>query len=148
MEVTSNHYEATLKGIEKVVVFDVKFTPKVESRADDLLKQIWGDIRGDVEGKIKKPVWRKFCIFSSEETPGKFYFTARGYQIEISQRKVHNVSSRPLFLLFLNISLKGIMSRLGYTEIGRSGKYFTQKNTKAIDNLTMYKGFTSTFQEC
>ena len=72
MEIVSNHYEATLKGIQKVVVFDVKFTPRVEARADDLLKDIWRDIRSDVEKKITRPVWRKFCIFSSEENPGKF----------------------------------------------------------------------------
>ena len=69
-------------------------------------------------------------------------------KVEISQRKVHDVTNRSVFLMFLNVSLKGIMSRMGFTEIGRTGKYFTQENTGTIDNLTMYKGFVSTFQEC
>jgi len=53
-----------------------------------------------------------------------------------------------VFLLFLNVSLRGIMSRLGFIEIGRSGKYFTSARTQNIDNLKMFKGFTSSFQEC
>lgn len=53
-----------------------------------------------------------------------------------------------VFLLFLNNSLRGIMSRLGYIEIGKSGKYFTTANHTPIDNLHMYKGFTSNFLEC
>jgi len=40
------------------------------------------------------------------------------------------------------------MSRMGYIEIGRSGKYFTSGRSQPIDNLQMFKGFTSTFQEC
>ena len=49
--------------------------------------------------------------------------------------------------MFLNLSLRGIMRRLGYSEIGKSGKYFTDKKTQEIDNLRMYKGYTSTFME-
>jgi hypothetical protein len=40
------------------------------------------------------------------------------------------------------------MSRMGFIEIGRSGKYFSTLNAKSIDNLKMYYGFTSSFQEC
>ncbi len=40
------------------------------------------------------------------------------------------------------------MSRLGYIEIGRTGKYFTTAKATPIDNLKMYKGFTSNFLEC
>lgn len=53
-----------------------------------------------------------------------------------------------VFLLFLNNSLRGIMSRLGYVEIGRTGKYFTTVKPTPIDNLHMYKGFCSNFLEC
>ena len=74
---------------------------------------------------------------------------AGNFDIHISQRKVHHVGNKPaVFLLFLNVSLRGIMSRMGYIEIGRSGKYFTSAKTQTIDNLKMYKGFTSSFQEC
>ena len=40
------------------------------------------------------------------------------------------------------------MSRLAYQEIGRSGKYFNSTKVTNIDNMKMYKGFTSSFQEC
>ena len=50
--------------------------------------------------------------------------------------------------MFLNVSLRGMMSRLGYVEIGRSGKYFNTASKSAIDNLNMYKGFVSSFAEC
>lgn len=67
----------------------------------------------------------------------------------IQQRKVYEVGSKPnVFLLFLNNALRGIMSRLGYIEIGRSGKYFTTTKPISIDNLDMYKGFASNFVEC
>ena len=69
------------------------------------------------------------------------------FKVTISQRKVHNVTSKPVFLMFLNLSLRGIMRRLGYMEIGKSGKYFTTKKTQDIDNLKMFKGYCSTFQE-
>ena len=48
----------------------------------------------------------------------------------------------------MNVSLRGIMSRLNFVEIGRSGKYFSVEKVENIDNLKMYKGFSSSFQEC
>lgn len=53
-----------------------------------------------------------------------------------------------VFKLFLNVALRGMMSRLGYIEIGRSGKYFNTSSKSPIDNLDMYKGFVSSFTEC
>lgn len=73
----------------------------------------------------------------------------RDYTVAISQRKVFEVADKPnVFLLFLNNSLRGIMGRLGYIEIGRTGKYFTPTKPTPIDNLHMYKGFSSNFLEC
>ncbi len=72
-----------------------------------------------------------------------------GYNVAISQRKVFDVGSNPtVFLQFLNTSLRGIMSRLGYMEIGRTGKYFHVNNKTTIDKLQMFKGFSSSFTEC
>ena len=98
--------------------------------------------------KIKNPVWRKFCVFSLEECPGSFEATTGQYRVTIRQRKVHDLNNKAVFLQFLNVSLRGIMSRGKYVEIGRSGKYFTTEKTQNIDNLKMFKGFSSTFQEC
>ncbi len=47
----------------------------------------------------------------------------------------------------MNVGLRGIMSRLGYLEIGKSGKYFDTSKDQKIDKLRMYKGFTSNFME-
>lgn len=37
------------------------------------------------------------------------------------------------------------MSEAGYSEIGRTGKYFNLKSKKEIDNLNMYSGFKANF---
>lgn len=48
---------------------------------------------------------------------------------------------------FLNNSLKDIMRRANYAEIGKAGKYFNTNRQTAIDNLIMYKGYCSAFNE-
>jgi hypothetical protein len=45
----------------------------------------------------------------------------------------------------MNVGLRGIMSRLGFIEIGKSGKYFDVSKSTQIDKLKMYKGFSSNF---
>ena len=37
------------------------------------------------------------------------------------------------------------MSQAGYTQIGKTGKYFNIKNKRQIDNLNMYSGFKANF---
>jgi aubergine-like protein len=60
--------------------------------------------------------------------------------------KVYDLSkSSNLLLTFLNNSLRNIMRKLNYVEIGKSGKYFNAKDKSSIDNLTMYNGFKSNF---
>ena len=103
--------------------------------------------------KIKKPVWRKFCVFSlsSVEHPESFNVATGKYCITIRQRKkvqVQDLNNKAVFLQFLNSSLRGMMSRGKYVEIGCSGKYFTTEKALPIDNLKMFKGYSSTFQEC
>jgi len=76
-------------------------------------------------------------------------YQADGYSITIKQKKVHEVGEKPeVFRLFLNNTLRGIMSRQGFVEIGASGRYFDIKVSTPIDNLKMYKGFSSSFVEC
>ena len=67
------------------------------------------------------------------------------YSVIIQQRKVFDLSNRKVFQQFMNVGLRGIMSRLGFIEIGRSGKYFDVSRSDHIDKLKMYKGFSSTF---
>lgn len=73
-------------------------------------------------------------------------YTVGQFQVQIAQKSVYEVAAKPdVFKLFLNVSLRGIMSRLGYVEIGRSGKYFNTGSKSTIDNLNMFKGFMSSF---
>ena len=75
-------------------------------------------------------------------------FTTDKFTVTIAQSKVYEVAAKPEVLrLFLNVSLRGIMSRLNYVEIGRSGKYFNIKSKIKIDNLNMYKGYSSSVAE-
>jgi hypothetical protein len=48
-------------------------------------------------------------------------------------------------LFFLNNKFRNVMSEAGYSEIGRTGKYFNIKSKKEIDNLNMYSGFKANF---
>ena len=69
VEIFSNHFETDLNDIKKIVVFDFKITPRVEGNNDKQLKVIWEGVRKNVEEKIKRPVWNKFCLFASKEHP-------------------------------------------------------------------------------
>lgn len=60
--------------------------------------------------------------------------------------KVYDLKQSPhLLLAFLNNSLRNIMRKLNYVEIGKSGKYFNATDKTLIDNLNMYNGFKSNF---
>lgn len=48
-------------------------------------------------------------------------------------------------LFFLNNRFRNVMSEAGFSEIGRTGKYFNVKYKKSIDNLNMYSGFKANF---
>ena len=65
VDIVTNHYEATLDKIEKIVIFNFKITPRVESKNDEELKSIWRKVKDEVKKHIKNPVWRKFVVFSS-----------------------------------------------------------------------------------
>ena len=97
-----------------------------------MLKQIWGDIRRDVEGKIKKPVWRKFCIYSleeSENTSEIFYFKARGFDIHIQQSRVYRFNNPDEQIQFFKEFLPETVSILGYNVTSSHGEYFALKDT-------------------
>lgn len=87
-------------------------------------------------------------MFASKECNEILVFKADEYTVTIAQRKVYEVEAKKDVLkLFLNATLRGIMSRLNYVEIGKSGKYFNTESKTQIDNLYMYKGYVSSFNE-
>lgn len=48
--------------------------------------------------------------------------------------------------MFLNKALKNMFSKIGYTEIGNTGKFFEVKNAQNIDQeLKMFSGFKANF---
>lgn len=61
--------------------------------------------------------------------------------------KAFDITANPFLLLtFLNNGLRNILGKMGYVEIGRSGKYFNcQANRKEIDNLYMFSGYKANF---
>ncbi len=64
----------------------------------------------------------------------------------MKQVKVFEVKENPrLLLLFLNNGLRGTMGKLGFTEIGKTGKYFNNKDKEEIDSIIMYNGYKSNF---
>ena len=68
-------------------------------------------------------------MFASKECNEILVFKADEYTVTIAQRKVYEVEAKKDVLkLFLNVTLRGIMSRLNYVEIGKSGKYFNTES--------------------
>lgn len=48
--------------------------------------------------------------------------------------------------MFLNNGLRNMFNKVGYTQIGKSGKFFQVKNFQKIDeSLKMYSGFKANF---
>lgn len=69
-----------------------------------------------------------------------------GYDLNVKQVKVFEIGGNPkLLLLFLNNALRQVMGRLGYVEIGKTGKYFNNQQRTNIDNLMMFSGYKSNF---
>lgn len=70
------------------------------------------------------------------------------YTIRVSVAKVYDFEKKPELLnLFLNISLRGIMSRQGYIQIGKSSKYFNANSEIKIEGMKMLKGYQTSFLE-
>ena len=69
VEIISNHFEATLNGINKIVIFDFKITPRVEPNNKDKLKELYAAVKPQVAERIKNPAFRVLCVFSSESAP-------------------------------------------------------------------------------
>lgn len=146
VDIVSNHFEATLKGIEKIVVFSLKVEPKLDPKDIGGRKKIQDQIRDNVAKCLGKPVFRGFNVFSSQEYNQTLIYSVGEYKVTIAQKSVYEVAKKPdVFKMFLNVSLRGMMSRLGFIQIGRSGKYFNTDTKKSLDNLTMYSGYVSSF---
>ena len=48
--------------------------------------------------------------------------------------------------MFLNNGLRNVFNKIGYTEIGKTGKFFQVKNPENIDgDLKMFSGFKANF---
>jgi hypothetical protein len=106
-------------------------------------------IKAAVAQNIPNPVFRGFCVYATSECPQEFRVKSDQHEVTISQRKVHEVGGNAsVFRLFLNSTLRFMMSDLGYIEIGRSGKYFNPNRCDNIDNLHCFKGYCSSFLEC
>lgn len=89
-----------------------------------------------------------FTIYSHKEGLKKEEnFKCKEFIINVKQVKIYDVATNPkLLLTFLNNGLQNVMEKINYTEIGRSGKYFSCKGEKKqIDNLSMYSGFKANF---
>lgn len=96
---------------------------------------------------VKRPVISGMNIYSTSEYSGEeLKYTAGQYSIRVKKVKVYDLKQSPhLLLAFLNNSLRNIMRKLNYVEIGRSGKYFNATDKTIIDNLNMYNGYKSNF---
>ena len=152
VEIVSNHFSTTLRNINLVVIFSMAIKPKLEAKNRDKLQEIVGQIRDRVATEIPNPVFRGYNVFSKkgfENEERIITLEVPGHIVTIKQRKIFKVAEEPKTLqLFLNNSLRSMMSKLKYCEIGRTGKFFNSDRAQAIDNLKMFRGFASTFVNC
>lgn len=87
-----------------------------------------------------------YSIYKPIET--QFSVQVDEYQIEIKEVKVVPISSNSKLLVqFMNNGLRNLMSRQGYMEIGKSGKYFNTKKPDNLDDLLLYSGYKANFME-
>jgi hypothetical protein len=148
-EITTNHFKINLANIQRIVIFAMKIEPRIQSNDIQKRQSLQNEIKSHVSSRIRKPVFRGFCIYATEEYSEPFTIQAGGHQVTISQRKVLEVAAHAdVFRLFLNSTLRYMMSDLGYIEIGKSGKYFNPKRCDNVDNLHCFKGYCSSFLEC
>jgi len=72
--------------------------------------------------------------------------STKEFKVSIKKVKVIDCKQDPKTLLFfLNNRLRNVMGEAGFSEIGRTGKYFNIKYKKEIDNLNMYSGYKANF---
>lgn len=85
-------------------------------------------------------------ISTREPTEEIKEFDLGEHKLTVKKVKVIDVQNDPKTLLFfLNNRFRNTMSEAGYSEIGRTGKYFNIRSKKKIDNLNMYSGFKANF---
>ncbi len=148
-ELTTNHYEVKLSPIRTIVVFRVKFTPAIPFDNRDLRTRLLDQISQGLRKFIDNPVLCGFTIYSIKEPQTiEENFDAGNYKINVKKVKTLDLASnQSLLLTFLNNGLRNNMVKLGYAEIGRSGRYFnTRKETRReLDNLYIYSGFKANF---
>ena len=128
-ELTTNHYEVKLSTIEKIVVFRVKFTPAIPFDNRALRTRLLDQISLALRKFIFNPVICGFTIYSLKESQTlEETFTTGNHSINIKKVKSLDLTAnQSLLLTFLNNGLRNNMVRLGYAEIGRSGKYFNTR---------------------
>lgn len=97
---------------------------------------------------LASPVISGFNIYSLKPpTEQEREFNISDYTIKIKQIKVINSAGNPkTLLMFLNNGLRNMFNKIGYTEIGKTGKFFQVKNAENIDqDLKMFSGFKANF---
>jgi hypothetical protein len=69
------------------------------------------------------------------------------YTVKIKHVKTIVVNQNPkALLMFLNNGLRNMFSKIGYTEIGRTSKFFKVSNAEDLDtDLKMFSGFKANF---
>ncbi len=145
--VITNFFRVSAKPIEKIFIFSVKFFPQIPSDNSHLRMKLLNEILSQIKEQIPMPVLSGMNIYStSSPTSIEQEYKCNEYKIKVKQVKLYDVSgNKNMVLTFLNNGLKNLMTKLGYVEIGKSGKFFNPKQKEVIDNLLMFSGYKANF---
>lgn len=78
--------------------------------------------------------------FEGEKVPGFIKLVKEVFLGNIFDKEKNKQS-----LLFLNSSLKNILRRIGYSEVGKSRRYFNMNRSEDLGDLLLYRGYETGF---
>jgi aubergine-like protein len=136
VDVFSNHYNFTLGQNGKIYQWDVKFEPELEKDSREVKNDIFGANRRDIIKKVglfirtgdivftfKKSNLQETTVIFSNHSKYKLVLKYIGKELYFDGLDAPDESRFQIFKV-INSGIKQIMKHLGYTEFGRSRKFY------------------------
>ena len=151
IRVETNHYHVQIDNFHTIFTYKLRFTPTISQDNKTLRTAILRKARPSMEEMVINPVISGMTMYSlrrPNQTEKSFVVEEGGkdYTVSIRMVREQNVTDNPKVMIqFLNNGLRNVMSRLYYTEIGRTNKFFNIKEMEKMDNIMLFSGFRSNF---
>jgi aubergine-like protein len=160
VDVFSNHYNFTLGQNGKIYQWDVKFEPELEKDSREVKNDIFGANRRDIIKKVglfirtgdivftfKKSNLQETTVIFSNHSKYKLVLKYIGKELYFDGLDAPDESRFQIFKV-INSGIKQIMKHLGYTEFGRSRKFYDLAKKQELNQgdfiLDVKSGFAAT----